>query len=189
MSSLKVPIIESERTISRLAHTSDINEIIEFHKLNDPIQFAKWGPEMPKDFYEKSHWEIRVERAQYEFESDESLRLLTFLKETNELIATINYTTFERGPFQNCRLGYKIGKKFEGQGLMKESLQASIQYVFNELQFHRIEANVIPTNERSRGLLKRLQFQESGISKNYLRINGEWQDHVQTYLINSNWKL
>ncbi len=71
---------------------------------------------------------------------------------------------------------------------MRESLQAAIDYVFVTLKFHRIEANVIPTNTRSRGLLKRLGFQEIGVAPHYLRINKQWQEHVLTALINPSWK-
>ena len=188
MARLSQPIIESERTISRLATEEEISEIIEFHKINDEKHFSPWNPELPINFYEESFWKPRIKESAEEFNADQSLRLFTYLKDTGEMIATINFTTFERGPFQNCRLGYKIGKGFEGKGLMKESLQASIDYVFDYMQFQRVEANFIPENERSRGLLKRLGFEEAGLSTKYLRINGKWQDHILSSLVNPGWK-
>ena len=71
---------------------------------------------------------------------------------------------------------------------MKEALSEGINYIFSERNFHRIEANVMPRNQKSRNTLKSLGFKEHGIAPQYLKINGQWEDHVQTSLINENYK-
>jgi len=63
---------------------------------------------------------------------------------------------------------------------MFEMLNAAIPYVFKKYQLHRIMANYIPSNIRSAQLLKRLGFEQEGLAKSYLKIAGEWQDHVLT---------
>jgi ribosomal-protein-alanine N-acetyltransferase len=68
---------------------------------------------------------------------------------------------------------------------MRESLQASISYVFSELRLHRIMANYMPFNRRSGGLLRRLGFVVEGYARDYLQINGAWEDHVLTSLTNT----
>lgn len=185
---LKAPFIETSRTLGRLGHSDDIEEVIRFHQDNEKDHFARWNPEYPPNFLTKSFWKTQISKSIQAFHHGQSMRLMFFHRQSNELMAMINFTNFERASFQNCRLGYKIGKKYEGQGLMREALEASIQYLFRYLQFHRIEANVIPNNDRSRNLLRRLQFEEIGISKNYLRINSQWQDHVLHYLNNPFWR-
>ena len=93
-----------------------------------------------------------------------------------------------RGPFQACSLGYAVAERFEGQGLMREALEAAIQFVFNELSFHRIMANHLPENFRSAGLLNRLGFKTEGLAPDYLHVGGQWRDHVLTALTHSNWR-
>ena len=61
---------------------------------------------------------------------------------------------------------------------MFAALQMGLDYIFHNLNFHRIEANVMPENARSLKLLLRLGFAEHGVAKNYLQINGAWRDHV-----------
>ncbi len=154
-------------------------EVIKFYLENDAF-FAPWSPEKTDNFFDKSFRASRIELAHQEFQLEQSLKLNIYLKETEELVGMINFTNIERGPFQNCRLGYKLAEKFQGQGYMKEALEVGIDYVFSQLGLHRIEANYIPTNRRSGNVLKSLGFQEHGLAPNYLKIDGKWQDHVLT---------
>ncbi len=91
-----------------------------------------------------------------------------------------------RGAAQFCYLGYSIDESKQGLGLMSEALRAAIGYVFSELRLHRIMANYMPTNERSGNLLKRLGFKVEGYARDYLYLNGKWQDHILTSLVNPN---
>ena len=71
---------------------------------------------------------------------------------------------------------------------MTEVLKATIQYMFEHKNIHRITAGYQPQNVRSGKVLERLGFVNEGIVQNYLRINGEWKDSVLTSLTNVNWR-
>ena len=43
---------------------------------------------------------------------------------------------------------------------------------------HRLEAACLPTNTPSRSLLAKAGFQQEGYAREYLCINGLWQDHL-----------
>ena len=51
------------------------------------------------------------------------------------------------------------------------------------LELHRLEAACLPTNAASQGVLRKLGFKEEGYARKYLRINGEWCDHLLFGLI------
>ena len=61
---------------------------------------------------------------------------------------------------------------------MSEALQAVLAFSFDTLGLHRVEAACLPANAASRGLLAKAGFTEEGYAREYLRINGTWQDHV-----------
>jgi ribosomal-protein-alanine N-acetyltransferase len=105
----------------------------------------------------------------------------------NRIIGTCNFTQIFRGPFQDCYIGYQINANFEGKGLMSESVSRAIRYMFQEQNLHRIMANYMPMNVRSKRLLQKLEFVIEGEAKNYLQINGKWEDHILTSLTNPNW--
>jgi ribosomal-protein-alanine N-acetyltransferase len=60
---------------------------------------------------------------------------------------------------------------------MKEGLALLVRYAFDELELHRLEANIQPQNLTSIALAKSVGFQYEGYSPRYLKINGEWCDH------------
>lgn len=59
-----------------------------------------------------------------------------------------------------------------------------MDYGFRELGLRRIGANVMPRNRRSLRVLEKNGFENEGLSKYYLRINGVWEDHVHMVKIN-----
>lgn len=164
----------------RLLHENEAELVLNFYARNEE-HLRKWDPLKPEGFDTLNYWKEKALLWQKEFLEDQSCRLIIFLE--NEMLGSINFTNFERGPFQNARLGYKICSSYEGKGVMSMCLRSALAYVFNDLDLHRIEANCIPENYRSRNLLKRLGFSEHGIAKDYLKINGSWRDHVLTSLV------
>jgi ribosomal-protein-alanine N-acetyltransferase len=101
-------------------------------------------------------------------------------------LGTIAFTQIARGPFQSCMLGYALAREAQGRGLMHEGLRAAIDHVFGAMRLHRIQANYVPTNERSGRVLRRLGFAVEGYARDYLFIGGAWRDHILTALINPN---
>ena len=56
---------------------------------------------------------------------------------------------------------------------------------FGELGLHRVEAGTVPHNARSRAVLERTGFVRFGYAPAYLKIAGEWQDHVLYQVLNA----
>lgn len=100
------------------------------------------------------------------------------------MLAGCNFTNIVRGIFQACHLGYSVDHAWQGQGLMQEVVQAGIAYMFDTQGLHRIMANHMPSNVRSEKLLRTLGFEREGYARAYLKIAGEWQDHVLNALVN-----
>ena len=60
---------------------------------------------------------------------------------------------------------------------MSEGLRLTLQYAFDVLTLHRVEANIQPGNVPSLRLVQRCGFVREGFSPKYLMLNGEWRDH------------
>ncbi len=106
-----------------------------------------------------------------------------------ELIGQVSLNNIARGAFQCASLGYWIGHRHAGRGYMTEALSLAISLAFGPMGLHRVEANIIPTNEPSRALVKRLGFRLEGLSPRFLRIAGRWQDHERWALTSEEWPL
>ena len=63
-------------------------------------------------------------------------------------------------------------------GVMRRALDDVLDLAFGEFELHRVQAAIMPHNERSRTLIKRLGFREIGLAERHLLLDGEWKDHI-----------
>ncbi|QCI98503.1 GNAT family N-acetyltransferase [Agrobacterium larrymoorei] len=141
-----------------------------------------WEPTWRADELTESAFRVRVTRNGQEFSSGTAVSLLLFLSD-GTLIGGITIGYIRRGAAQSCMIGYWMGEAHAGHGHMSAALKLVIPYIFNGLQLHRIEAACIPENFKSIRLLENAGFQREGLLREYLKINGEWRDHVMFSLI------
>jgi [ribosomal protein S5]-alanine N-acetyltransferase len=143
-----------------------------------------WERTVEDGFHDIDAWELRLETREKEQVEGRSAYFLTYLNDSKEIIATCSLTGITQGAFMACFMGYSVAKAYEGQGVMKKLCQHAINYAFTELQLNRVMANYMPSNERSEKLLTSLGFVKEGFAKKYLFINGRWEDHIMTSLLN-----
>lgn len=119
-------------------------------------------------------------------ESDE--RFLICLCETGEIAGKVSISGITRGPLQECRLGYWIGRRFTRRGCMTEAVGLACRHAFLTLGLHRVEANMQPHNLASRSVVRKNGFTQEGYSPRYLRIRGRWVDHERWAINLEDWK-
>ena len=182
------PVIETERLVLRLGEVRDAPESVRYFSENR-AHLAPSRPTMSPEFFTVDFWRSQAHAALSEFRTERSLRLLVFERAGGDrVIGNVNFVQMQRGAAQYCTLGYGIAQDREGLGLMREALQGGIGHVFGEMNLHRIQANYVPWNRRSGGLLRRLGFVVEGYARDYLFLDGRWEDHVLTSLTNPRWR-
>ncbi|UPA25180.1 MULTISPECIES: GNAT family N-acetyltransferase [Shinella] len=142
-----------------------------------------WEPTWRGDELTESAFRARVIRNEQEFSSGQAVPLLVFSREDNALLGGLTVGYIRRGAAQCCMIGYWMGARHAGKGHMFGALKLAIPYIFSSLQLHRIEAACIPDNTRSIRLLEKAGFQREGYLREYLKINGQWRDHVMFSLL------
>jgi ribosomal-protein-alanine N-acetyltransferase len=177
--------LTTNRLNLRKANPTDAPALLTYH-LKNRTNFRPWEPLRDEMFYTQQAMRQRLVDMESKMNSGNALHLILRLSDTDLVIGECNFTQITHGPFQACYLGFSIDQQSEGQGLMHEALSCAIEFVFNHLQLHRVMANYRPTNVRSGKLLSKLGFQYEGIARAYLKVNGEWADHILTSLINEN---
>lgn len=181
------PKLRGPRVSLFLPNVYEAQAVLDYFSRNRE-HLAPTNPPLPSNFYSLEYWRQRLDRQFLEFEAGTSVNFYVELSEQREkVIGAISFTQIVRGPFQACYLGYSIAAECEGKGLMRESLELAIDYMFNQKHIHRIMANYLPDNSKSGHLLRRLGFVIDGRSKDYLYIHGAWQEHILTSLTNHTW--
>jgi len=176
----------TERLVIRTPQTGDGEQYARYYRTNREF-LQPWSPTFAEDMFSGKDWEDSIPIIRQEFAAGRSARFCLF--RNGQLIGVANLTGITRSPSYSCCLGYTLSKDVQGQGFMREGLGPVIGFAFEHRNLHRITANYMPHNQRSGRLLRSLGFQVEGYARDYLLIDGVWQDHVLTALRNERWQF
>ncbi|MFN3319326.1 MAG: GNAT family N-acetyltransferase [Allorhizobium sp.] len=172
-----MPELYGDRHMLRLPRFRDFEP---WHQLRRESRafLQPWEPLWRPDELTERAFRQRVLRNEQEFHSGMAVPFFLFDKEENTLLGGLTIGLIRRGAAQSCMIGYWMGERHSRQGHMFAALQLAIPYIFGPLELHRIEAACIPENVNSLRLLEKTGFEREGLLRDYLKINGEWRDHL-----------
>ena len=172
-----LPTIEGNGVILRSPQMADYGE---WAALRDRSRafLTPWEPTWPADDLTRPAFRRRLRRYAEDLRSDQSYALFICRSSDNGLVGGLTLANVRRGVAQAGSLGYWIGQPFARRGYMLAAVRALVPFAFGGLRLHRLEAACIPTNAASIGLLEKSGFSREGYAREYLCINGAWQDHL-----------
>jgi ribosomal-protein-alanine N-acetyltransferase len=180
---LKAPNLNSARTSITILR-SDRAELVQDYYFRNRDHLMPWEPLREESFYSLERWENRIEHSYRQYLDDTALFFTAMDPSETTMIAAASFVNLVEGPFKGCYLRFSVDKAYEGQGYMKEVLCETLNYMFCEVDLHRVMANYMPSNKRAAILLQKLGFEKEGLARSYLLINGKWEDHVLTSRLN-----
>lgn len=137
-----------------------------------------WEPTWPADALTRESFYRRLGRYAADWRDDNGYSFFVIRKTDGALLGGISVSNVRRGVAQCGTLGYWIGESYARQGYMTEALGLVLDFCFGHINLHRVEAACLPENEPSQRLLKRCGFTQDGYARKYLKIRGEWHDHL-----------
>ena len=137
-----------------------------------------WEPIWPSDDLTRSAFRRRLKRYADDQRMDLAYAFLIFSNDDNAMVGGLTLANIRRGVAQAGAIGYWIGAPFVRQGYMAAAVRTLIPFCFKTLRLHRLEAACIPGNAASVSLLEKTGFTREGYAREYLCINGIWQDHL-----------
>jgi ribosomal-protein-alanine N-acetyltransferase len=142
-----------------------------------------WEPTWPADSLTEAAYLRRVRRLMTEWKTDEGYSFHVFEKAQGRLVGGIGLTQVRRGVAQMATLGYWVGEPFERRGYTTEAVRLTVRFALQSLMLHRVEAACLPENAASRRVLEKAGFVREGYARQYLKIAGEWRDHLTFALL------
>ena len=146
-----------------------------------------WEPSWGEDALSRAAFRRRLARYALEWHSDQGYTFLLWRLDDDALLGGISLTNVRRGVAESASVGYWVGEEHAHQGYMSEGLALTLRFAFERLRLHRVEAACLPHNVPSRGVLLKSGFTEEGYAREYLCIDGKWQDHVLFGILASDW--
>jgi ribosomal-protein-alanine N-acetyltransferase len=136
-----------------------------------------WEPQWARDELTRSSFRRRLRAIQREARDELGYAYFIFAETPLRLVGGLNISNVRRGIAQAASIGYWIGAPYAGRGLMTDAVRASVSFAFSTLRLNRLEAACLPSNAASMRVLHKAGFRLEGRARQYLKIDGRWQDH------------
>lgn len=176
--------MENEKIRLIPAHPDLAETVADYYRRNraflqptDPIREDAF---YTADFQQK----LLTEAAQARQEGRSCRFYIVPVDEPDRVIGFVALNNIVWGAFRSCFLGYALDRDWLRRGYMTGAVALAADYAFRCLGLHRIEANVMPWNAASLGVLEKNGFQNEGLARAYLNINGVWEDHIHMVKLN-----
>lgn len=174
--------INDSTMILKILGPHNTEELLQYY-IRNKNHLKNFEPFRDEKFYTLETQKNLLSESYRQFLMGNSYDFGIFIKDN--LIGKVKLSNIVYGAFKSGVLGYSMDENCQGKGYMTEAVSLVCQYAFEELELHRIEASTLVDNIKSQKVLKRCGFQDLGINKNYLLINGKWQDHITFYKLNN----
>lgn len=174
-------ILKGERIELRLLRPNNAEEMLNYYNKNKK-HLMPFEPSRDDSFYTLQVQKHILMEGYRQFLSGTAVNFGIYIN--GNLIGKIQMSNIVLGVFRSAFVGYSISEEEQGKGYMKEALKLLIDFAFNEMGIHRLEASTLVDNIRSQRVLEGCGFRFLGINEKYLYINGEWRNHKAYYLIN-----
>ena len=178
----RFPLLETGRLRLRPLHRQDAFDLLALRTDPDVMRYMDVKPF--RSVQEARQW---IATYRQRFRKKKSLVWALATKSDDRFIG---YAGFWRMMPEQLRaeIAYAILPSDWGKGLMSEAMQAMLDFGFQQLRVHSIEANINPENLRSRKLLEKFGFsQEAHFRENYF-FEGQFIDTVVFSILEQDWK-
>jgi len=169
--------VEGEGVWLRPPRPHDYPEWRELRAISKPF-LQPWEPTWPADDLSRAAYRRRLNAYARDREAGAAYPFFVFRAADDVLTGGITLSNIRRGVAQMGSVGYWCGRPFARHGHTLAAVRALGEFAFRTLGLHRLEAACIPENVPSRRLLVKAGYSEEGYARTYLKINGDWRDHV-----------
>ena len=169
--------LEGERVALRTVEDEDAEFLL--RNRNDP-EVRRWMPSA----HPETRAEIEESITETDPDPDEQTRLLGVVD--GDPVGSIALFRVQPEAGRGY-LGAWVDPAYHGEGYGTEMTEMMIDYAFDERRLHTLAAGALATNERSRGLLEKVGFEQEGQLRDAYYVEGEYVDRVIYGLHEDDW--
>ena len=149
-------------------YAKDIYKVIVDERLR-LAKYLPWVMDMKSVQDEEQFLEYSIEKIHKE-------EMMMFIILVDENVAgMIDLHNINRSS-KRAEVGYWLSEKFEGYGIMTQSVDIIEKYSFNELKLHKLQIRVHPENYKSASVPQRLGYFKEATLVEHEVLNGEYID-------------
>jgi ribosomal-protein-alanine N-acetyltransferase len=159
------PILETQRLQLRETAHTDVNELFYMRSNEDVMRYIdRPRPASTDDIVQL------IDKIHNMAAIGDGISWAINLKGDPTFIGTISFHRLIKENYR-AEIGYMLHPAHHGKAIMDEAIRAAVDFGFNTIGLHSIEAHVNPENIASRKLLERNGF----VQEAYFKENHYWQ--------------
>jgi [ribosomal protein S5]-alanine N-acetyltransferase len=136
-----------------------------------------YEPTWPEDDLTPRGYQRRLRLLYEEARLDQGYAFFIVARADNKVLGGVSLTHVRRRAAQSAMLGYWMGERHAGRGIMSGAVPTLCRHAFADLRLQRVEAACLPDNAASIRVLEKSGFRLEGHARSYLSINGARRDH------------
>lgn len=174
------PILHTPRLLLREITLADTNAMLMLRSNKLTLEFLDKKP-----LESASEATLLINKILKDLAADEGITWAISLKEKpGDLIGTIGLWRLVKEHYR-AEIGYMLLPDFFKKGYMKEAIYTILDFGFNKMNLHSIEAHINPANQGSKALLLSQGFVEEGYFRENFYFAGHFKDTAVYSLLQS----
>ena len=176
-----LPVLVGRTVALREMKTTDAPSLFALLTTEEVARFISPPPSSVEGFERFIQWAAR-QRAVGSY-----VCFAVTLAESDTAIGIFQIRSTEPG-FGTAEWGFALGSPFWGTGVFQEGAELVMEFAFETIGVHRLEARAAIRNSRGNGALRKMGATQEGIlRKSFLR-NGEYLDQALWTLLDEDWR-
>lgn len=172
------PNLETERLLLRRVNTTDIKEIFALRSNPETMKYIP-RPLLKTDEDALEH----IAMIDTKIETNEGINWAITLKDCPKLIGVIGHYRIKPEHYR-AEIGYMLLPEYHGKGIISEAVKEAVNYGFQVMKLHSIEAIIDPDNDGSAKVLEKNGFVKEAHLKENEFFEGRFLDTVIYSILN-----
>ncbi len=173
--------ILTERLKLREITQDDFQAVHEYASDPKTVRYMPFGPNTMEETQEFINRNLRRQKEQPRTEYG----LGIILKREDRLIGACGIHDVTE---IQASIGYVLNRVYWGHGYATEAAKAIVEYLFDELDVHRVYASCDPENHASVRVLERVGMSLEGRLRQNMIIHGEYRDSLIFGILANEWR-
>ncbi len=176
-----LPVLRGRQVVLREIRPSDAEALMKVLSTSEVSRFI-WEPPSSVDVFEAFIARSRSQRA----DGVNACYVVT-IKGFDTAIGLFQIREVAPG-FSTAEWGFAIGSDFWGTGVFTEAAGLVLEFIFETLGSHRLEARSATRNGRGHAALTRMGAVQEGVLRKSLLRGGEYLDQVLYAIVADEWR-
>lgn len=172
------PNLETERLHLRRLVKEDVNEVFALRSDKEVMKY------IPRPLVKTNEEALEhIAMIDEKIENNEGINWAISLKSNQKLIGIIGHYRIKPEHFR-AEIGYMLLPEYHGKGIIVEAIKETLNYGFQVMKLHSIEAIIDPENYASESVLQKSGFVKEAHLKENEYYEGRFLDTVIYSIIN-----